>query len=152
MKSIDTHNATPLSLAALKSLFTYLQTTKPVNSDWFIIANLYGGPGSIINSFPASTDPSSTSSYLGRDSGYVWQLYGYATNSAFNAAIIPYIKGMVTSLGAEAANLAAYAPYADTELSQSEAQTRYWGAGVPRLKSIKLAFDPKGILLNPQGF
>lgn len=107
----------------------------------------------MINSFPPSTDPSSTSSYLGRDSGYVWQLYGYSANPpAFNQAIIPYVKGMVTSLGAEAANLPAYAPYADTELSQSDAQTRYWGAGVPRLKSIKLAFDPKGILLNPQGF
>lgn len=55
-------------------------------------------------------------------------------------------------MGAEVANLPAYAPYADTELSQTEAQTRYWGAGVPRLKSIKAAVDPKGILYNPQGF
>lgn len=59
---------------------------------------------------------------------------------------------MVGALGAEAANLPAYAPYADPELSQAEAQTRYWGAGVARLKAIKAAVDPKGILYAPQGF
>lgn len=59
---------------------------------------------------------------------------------------------MVDSMGAEATGLPAYAPYADTALSQTEAQTRYWGDGVPRLKTIKTQVDPKGILWNPQGF
>lgn len=119
-----------------------------------IISNLYGGPGSIITSFPPSTDPSSTSSYAHRDTGYVWQLYAYTANSMppFDNDIISFVKGMVDSLGPEASNLPAYAPYADTALSQAEAQVRYWGAGVPRLKKIKAQVDPKGILYNPQGF
>lgn len=153
MKSLDTHQATPLSLTALTKLFTYLYTTTPPSgSDWFIIANLYGGPGSKITSFPPSTDPASTSSYAGRDTGYVWQLYGYTGNAQFIAGIIPFIKGMVDALGQEAVGLPAYAPYPDTTYTQAEAQTRYWGAGVARLKSIKALVDPKGILYNPQGF
>ncbi|KAL0632705.1 hypothetical protein Q9L58_008398 [Maublancomyces gigas] len=154
VKSLDTHQAAPLSLAALKTLFTYLTTAPPSGSAWFIIANLYGGPGSKITSFPPSTDPASTSSYAGRDSGYVWQLYGYVTNTQapYIPAITGFVKGMVDSLGSEAAGLPAYAPYADTALSQAEAQTRYWGGGVARLKTIKTQVDPKGILYNPQGF
>lgn len=58
---------------------------------------------------------------------------------------------MVDALGPEG-DLPAYAPYPDTELTQEEAQVKYWGAGVDRLKEIKAEVDPKGILLNPQGF
>lgn len=81
-------------------------------------------------------------------------MYGYTANSQppFDPKIITFITGIVNSLGPEAANLPAYAPYADTELTQAQAQVRYWGAGVPRLKSIKAQVDPKGILYNPQGF
>lgn len=116
--------------------------------------NLYGGPGSIITSFPASTDPASTSSYAGRDAGFVWQLYGNTPDSTppFNVAIINYITGIVASLGEEVARLPAYAPYADTTYSKAEAQERYWGAGAPRLRAIKAAVDQKGTLYNPQGF
>jgi hypothetical protein len=154
-KSIDTKQSAPLSLSALQGLFNYIYNTSPPSgSSWMIIANLYGGPGSVINSFPASTDPSSTSSYAGRDSGYVWQLYAYTSNSQppFVSAIIPFVENMVGALGAEAANLPAYAPYTDPELSQADAQTRYWRDGVARLKAIKSQVDPKGILYNPQGF
>lgn len=58
---------------------------------------------------------------------------------------------MVDALGDEG-DLPAYAPYADTELTQEEAQVKYWGAGVDRLKAIKATVDPAGILYNPQGF
>ena len=119
-----------------------------------IIANLYGGPGSAINAQPEATAAAATSSYLHRRAGYVLQLYAYTANSQppFAAGIIGFVKGMVTALGAEAADLPAYAPYADTELTGAEAQTRYWGAAVARLKAIKRAVDPRGILYNPQGF
>jgi FAD/FMN-containing dehydrogenase len=155
VKSIDTDQSTSLPLAAYTGLFNYLySTTAPNNSQWFIIVNLYGGTGSIITSFPPSTDPSSTSSYAGRNSGYVWQIYGYTSNSQppFPNSIITFITGIVNSMGSSVANLPAYPAYADTQLTQSQAQTRYWGASVPRLKTIKAAWDPKGILYNPQGF
>jgi len=80
-------------------------------------------------------------------------LYAYTATSQppFDPAIVDFVKGMVTALGPEAANLPAYAPYADSELSQAEAQVRYWGDGVAKLKGIKKQVDPKGILHNPQG-
>lgn len=59
---------------------------------------------------------------------------------------------MVDALGQEAADLPAYAPYADTSYSQTEAQERYWGAGAPRLREIKSVVDQGGVLYNPQGF
>lgn len=116
--------------------------------------NLYGGCDSVITSFPPSTDPSSTSSYAGRDAGYVWQLYSNTKDMLppFDQAIIGFVAGMVDALGPEASDLPAYAPYADTTYSQQEAQDRYWGAGAPRLRSIKAVIDPKGTVFNPQGF
>lgn len=59
---------------------------------------------------------------------------------------------MVDALGAEVARLPAYAAYVDTALTKEEAQVKYWGAGVPRLKAIKAAVDPGAVLFNPQGF
>lgn len=56
------------------------------------------------------------------------------------------------AFGPEAARLPAYAAYVDSELTREEAQVRYWGKGVPRLKAIKAAVDPGAVLFNPQGF
>jgi len=151
--SIATKEAAPLSQTAINGLFNYLYNTAPPSeAKWFIIVNLYGGPGSVINSVPPNTDPAATSSYGDRDGGYVFQFYGYTPAGAWNPAVINYVEGMTTSLGKEAANLMGYAPYADTQLTRAEAQKRYWGGGVTRLKAIKKEVDPKGILLNPQGF
>ncbi|KAI5818346.1 hypothetical protein BZA77DRAFT_277506 [Pyronema omphalodes] len=154
-KSIITKESTPLSLTALNSMFNYLYThPAPPNTWWMIISNLYGGLGSVINSYPPSTDSASTSSYANRDSGYVLQFYGStaSTQPPFNNQIMTFVKSIVRALGEEAENLSAYAPYSDPELTQAEAQQRYWGASVPRLKTIKSQVDPKGILYNPQGF
>lgn len=108
----------------------------------------------MITSPPPSTDPSSTSSYAGRDAGYVWQIYGQSANTLppFNEEIIGFLAGMVDAFGDEVANLPAYPAYADTEYDRDEAQDRYWGAGAARLREIKSAVDPKGIIYNPQGF
>lgn len=155
VKSIETHQHTPLSRNAMLSFFVYVANAPvPAGSDWFIIINLYGGGDSVITSFPPSTDPSSTSSYAGRDTAYVWQLYGNMANLSppFNGAIITYISGMVSALGSEAAGLPGYAPYPDTEFTREEAQARYWGDGAPRLRAIKADVDPKGTVYSPQGF
>lgn len=108
----------------------------------------------MITSFPPSTDPSSTSAYAGRDAGYVWQLYAQ-TNTLlppFDEDIIGFVAGMVDAFGPEVADLPAYPAYADTEFDRDEAQARYWGEGAARLRDIKAAVDPKGIVYNPQGF
>lgn len=155
VKSIETHGSEPLSLESLTGFFEYLyDVATPTGSGWFIIANLYGGGDSVITSFPPSTDPSSTSSYAGRDAGYVWQLYGQTATTLppFIDDIVGFIAGMVDAFGAEVADLPAYPAYADTEFDQAASQERYWGAGAERLRGIKAVLDPKGIVYNPQGF
>jgi len=147
-KSLVTKERAPLSLPALTALFEHLYAVSPTvpgGSSWLVIANLYGGPGSAINAVAAGT-----SSYAHRDAGYVIQFYVGAT--PFDEAIVALTKGMVDALGAEAADLPAYAPYADPELDRTQAQTRYWGGGVARLRAIKARVDPRGVLYNPQGF
>lgn len=145
-KSIVTKAATPLSLAALTNLANYLQNTPtPSGTSWMVIWNLYGGPGSVISSIPLGS-----SSYPHRSSGYVGLFYVWS-NGAWVPASIPFAAGMVNSLGSEASSLGAYAPYVDPELGAS-APSKYWGAGVPQLQSIRNARDPTDVFLNPQGF
>jgi FAD/FMN-containing dehydrogenase len=44
-----------------------------------------------------------------------------------------------------------YANFIDTELDRNTAQRLYWGKNLPRLKAIKVRYDPKDNFWNPQG-
>lgn len=146
-KSIVTKASTPLSLAALQGLSTYLTyTTPPSGSGWMVIWDLYGGPGSAF-----SAKAQSSSSFPHRDAGYVGQFYAWNYNG-WVPQTINHVKGMVDALGSEVSGLGAYAPYTDPELG-TEAKTRYWGAaGVTRLQALRQTWDATDLWLSPQGF
>jgi FAD/FMN-containing dehydrogenase len=69
-KSIVTHNAQPLTLAALESFWGYvINQGRSSASPWFSIINLYGGIDSQIN-----VQPVAPSSYADRDALWVFQV------------------------------------------------------------------------------
>lgn len=69
-KSIVTHNAQPLTLAALESFWGYvINQGRSSVSPWFSIINLYGGIDSQIN-----VQPVAPSSYADRDALWVFQV------------------------------------------------------------------------------
>jgi FAD/FMN-containing dehydrogenase len=133
-------------------MFNYVSETR--NFSWMIIANLYGGIESAINEFPASESANSLSSYGHRNAGYVMQMYVMTPDNRlpWDENIIPYVEGVVASLGDEATHLMAYAPYVDPQFSREEAQRKYWGEGAARLRALKKAYDPEEVFDWPQGF
>ncbi|TGZ78668.1 FAD-binding domain-containing protein [Ascodesmis nigricans] len=140
-KSLVAPEDRPISVGAASSFAAYLQFV-PTTASWYVICNLYGGPGSVINSVPANS-----TSYRHRSSGYVWQ---FVASGGPEANVVEYVKNMVSSFGNEIDGYPAYAPYADPELE--DPQTAYWGDNVERLRELKKVWDADDILLNPQGF
>ncbi|KAF2669033.1 FAD-binding domain-containing protein [Microthyrium microscopicum] len=145
-KSVTIPEANPLTSAGLTSYFNYIANT-PKAVSWFAIANVYGGPGSAIN-----TKDTTFSSYSDRNSLWVFQHYGFVDASVtYPAAGINYIDGMNTALSSVQANTGAYLNYVDPTLTAQQAHDLYYGSAVySQLKTLKTKYDPNNIFANPQ--
>jgi hypothetical protein len=148
-KSLVVHNADPLSIAAIKSFFSYV-IANTGKSSFYSIINLYGGPNSQINA------PSvSSSAYSDRDALWVFQNYGYtpSDNPPYDNSITPYVDGLndaVTNAQPNG-NFTAYLNYVDPDLTAMSAAELYYGSETyNRLLKIKTAIDPGAVFWNPQ--
>lgn len=125
---------------------SFTDNAKNSPTDYFVITNLYGGPGSHIN------DKDTTfAAYSERDSLWVMQLYGFKEGDG-NAAV-PFINNLVDAITSAAPDteFGAYLNYLDPSLSASEAHKLYYGQELyNRLLDVKKEVDPKGVFWNPQ--
>jgi hypothetical protein len=115
-------------------------------SSWFVITNLYGGPGSSIND-PAKT--TNFAAYVDRNSLWVLQLYG---NKPGNASV-PFIQGLTDAIvdAQPETEFGAYLNYVDPSLSAEEAHKLYYGEELyERLLEVKEQVDPNNVFWNPQ--
>jgi FAD binding domain/Berberine and berberine like len=149
-KSVTVPQSTPLTPAALQNYFKYIinQGANPPTS-WFSIINLYGGPGSLINS-----KDTTFAAYSDRNSLWVVQHYGFADLTAtFTAADTTFVDGLNTALTSQmpTANFGAYLNYVDPSLTATQAHNLYYGASLySQLQSLKAQVDPKNVFANPQ--
>ncbi|KAF3799717.1 FAD-linked oxidoreductase [Colletotrichum gloeosporioides] len=138
--------------AGFKAFVDYLSSkAKSVNRGWFVLIDVHGGK----NSKTAQIDASSTA-YPHRDKLLLWQFYDSSDGSAYPTNTAQGVGFMQNWMAAVSNKLAAgswgrYANYADSQLSNADAQNQYYGANLPRLKSIKAQYDPKGLFTYPQG-
>jgi hypothetical protein len=138
-KSITVPEEDGLTSAALSSFYDYMQRDTSV--EYFSIFNLYGGPGSAIN-----TKDTNFAAYSDRDSLWVIQNYGYTGNS------VNWINGLNDAItGAQPqTEFGAYLNYVDPSLSAYEAHQLYYGEELyARLLALKRSVDPKGVFWNP---
>ncbi|KAL0935645.1 glucooligosaccharide oxidase [Colletotrichum truncatum] len=136
-----------------KAFVDYLQgKAKTVNRGWFILVDVHGGKNSKI----AQIDASSTS-YPHRDKLLLWQFYdstngaAYPTNANQGTGFLQNWMAAVTSKMPTAGSWGRYINYADSQLSNSDAQNQYYMGSLPRLRAIKAQYDPKGVFTYPQG-
>jgi hypothetical protein len=152
-KSITVPESRGVSADSLNSMWDYIKDT-PAPTPYFIIINLYGGPGSSINA--KHKKALDYSAYKHRDSLFVFQIYGRANateEGSTGAASVPFIQGLheaITSADKET-EFGAYLNYVDPSLSPEEAHRLYYGDQVySRLAQIKAQVDPQGVFWNPQ--
>jgi hypothetical protein len=127
--------------ASIDEFFTYLDNVDKNTPIWFGIFDLEGG---------ATNDvPPDATAYGHRDALFYFQSYGVNIGKLSDKTR-SFINGMndVLLKGMGGKTLGAYAGYVDPALKN--AQQAYWGANLPKLKSVKKAVDPGDIFHNPQ--
>jgi hypothetical protein len=149
-KSVTVPQASPLTAAALSSYFGYMIQQGPsAPTSWWSILNLYGGPGSAINS-----KDTTFSAYADRSALWVAQHYAYLPQGqTFPASGITWLNGLSNAMTSQmpGADFGAYLNYVDPTLTADQAHQLYYGTTVyNRLKSIKTVVDPNNVFSNPQ--
>jgi hypothetical protein len=138
-KSITVPERDGLTSTALGSLYDYIKRGTTV--EYFSIINLYGGPGSAIN-----TKDTDFAAYSDRDSLWVIQNYGMTASS------INFINGLndAVTKAQPQTEFGAYLNYVDPSLDAATAHKLYYGDALySRLLALKRSIDPKSVFWNP---
>jgi hypothetical protein len=139
-KSVTVPEVDGLKAKTMNALYDYLNTAGSV--EYFIIINLYGGPGSAINS-----KDTSFAAYNDRDSLWVLQNYGYTANS------VNFINGINNAIikTQSETTFGAYLNYVDPTYDAATAHKLYYGDAVySRLAALKKQVDPQSVFWHPQ--
>ncbi|KAJ4289799.1 hypothetical protein N0V90_011130 [Kalmusia sp. IMI 367209] len=139
-KSITVPEPEGLTATTLDNFYDYISKGAPY--DYFVIINLYGGPGSAIN-----TKDTTFAAYKDRDSLWVFQNYGIKPTT------LDFINGIndVIIESQPDTEFGAYLNYVDPSYSAKEAHELYYGDEVySRLATLKKKYDPKQTFWMPQ--
>lgn len=139
-KSLTVPETTGLTSTTLNTLFDYLKTAGSV--EYYLIINLYGGPGSAINS-----KDTNFAAYNDRDSLWVLQNYGMTGDS------MAFINGLNDAVikAQPQTKFGAYLNYVDPSYDAATAHSLYYGEVVyARLAALKKQIDPKSVFWHPQ--
>ncbi|KAF6788475.1 glucooligosaccharide oxidase [Colletotrichum sojae] len=134
-----------LSDAEVDSFVSYWHGPgKAQKRDWFVQIDLHGGPNSAV-----AENPSNSSAYAHRDKLLLWQFYDRVDLSAtYPPDGFAFLGGFAASTGAGDGGM--YFNYPDPNLGQDEAQARYWGGNLARLRRVKAELDPEEVFYFPQ--
>lgn len=141
-KSITVPESDGLSAASLNAFYDYVKGN--TGTDFYVIINLYGGPGSAINS-----KDTNFAAYADRDSLWVFQNWGYVGRGD----PVAFINGMNNAIvnAQPQTHFGAYLNYVDASLSAATAHSLYYGEALySRLLALKQKVDPAGVFWNPQ--
>lgn len=141
VKSLVTKNERPLTPGAVHAFFEYILSHQSPEIPYFSIINLYGAPGSAIDSGEVSS-----SSHADMDALWVFQNYGYTPNHLppWDDRISKVIEGMTDAIttAQPAGNFSGYVNYVDPDLTAEEAAEEYYGAYTyDKLLGIKTEVD-----------
>ncbi|KAH3955534.1 hypothetical protein HBI56_018940 [Parastagonospora nodorum] len=139
-KSVTVPESDGLASNTMDALYDYLKTAD--GTDYYMIINLYGGPGSAINS-----KDTNFAAYNDRDSLWVLQNWGYGGNS------VDFINGINSAIinAQPQTKFGAYLNYVDPSYDAATAHKLYYGDAVySRLAALKKQVDPQSVFWHPQ--
>ncbi|KAK1991665.1 FAD binding domain-containing protein [Colletotrichum falcatum] len=126
----------------------YLDTAKSTDTDWFVLIDVHGGK----NARTAQVANSATA-YAHRDKVLLWQFYDSSSRAAYPPSGYAFLGNWMSSVTntMPKSGWGRYANYADSRLSNADAQDQYYGDNLPLLKTVKAKYDAKGLFTYPQG-
>ncbi|KAG9223521.1 hypothetical protein PTI98_001920 [Pleurotus ostreatus] len=150
-KSLMVPHDAVLTPSAIRALFDYL-AAEGVSTDtkWFVLADLFGGEGSIISDIPHNS-----TAYAHRKGLYNFQMYASSLDlqPPFPIDGIDFLNNLYNSITSNMPSnwsFGAYPCYADPTLSDIQWQTQYYGDHYPILQSIHSKYNPSSLFRYPQ--
>ncbi|KAK2046227.1 FAD binding domain-containing protein [Colletotrichum somersetense] len=126
----------------------YLTTANSINTGWFVLIDVHGG-----NNSKTAQVANSATAYAHRDKVLLWQFYDSSGSSPYPATGYSFLGNWMSSVTntMSKSDWGRYVNYADSQLSDADAQDQYYRDNLPRLKTIKAKYDAKGLFTHPQG-
>jgi hypothetical protein len=140
-----------LSPAAITALADYYFTTaRSVRGrSWYLLIDMHGGEGSAISSVPDNE-----TSYSHRKAVFKMQFNDriFPDSATYTPKMMEFLNGWVGAVekASKGEEFGMYINYADTNLTNAKAHSRYWGDHYERLVRIKGVYDPKKVFEGPQ--
>ena len=147
-KSLMPEELSPAAMTALADY--YFTTARNIrNRTWYLLIDMHGGEGSAISSVPADS-----TSYSHRKTVFKMQFNDriWPDSATYKPEMMSFLNGWVEAIekASEGEKFGMYINYADTNLTNTEAHSRYWGEHYERLAGIKGAYDPNKVFEGPQ--
>ena len=94
----------------------------------------------------------SMSLYAHRDKLFLIQFYDQTFFGDYPSNGFSFLDNFVANVTAPlpSSDWGMYINYADTSINRTTAEQMYWGSSLPRLQTIKAAFDPTELFYYPQ--
>jgi creatinine amidohydrolase/Fe(II)-dependent formamide hydrolase-like protein len=139
-----------LSQKALTGLADYyFNTARNVGRSWYLLIDMHGGAKSAITA--AGVD---ATAYAHRNATFKMQFNDriFPDNAQYRPEMMSFLNGWVSAIeaGDPGVKHGMYINYADTNLTKSEAHTRYWMDHYSKLVDLKTKYDPKKVIEGPQ--
>ncbi|KAK3952252.1 glucooligosaccharide oxidase [Pseudoneurospora amorphoporcata] len=149
---ISRHHRPPLRRPKLCRNY-WINTTKRVSRNWFLIMDMHGGPNSAITSWTTNS-ANYTSSYAYRAPEYLflYELYDGANYGSYPSNGFGFLDGWVKSFTdhMKQEQWGMYINYADPTMKRAEAVGNYYGGSLARLQQVKVMYDPNEVFYFPQ--
>ncbi|CAG5149881.1 uncharacterized protein ALTATR162_LOCUS2478 [Alternaria atra] len=147
-KSLMPEYLTPTAMTALADY--YFTTARSIRGrSWYLLIDMHGGQGSAISSVPADA-----TSYSHRKAVFKMQFNDriFPDSATFKPEMMEFLNGWVEAIekASKGEEFGMYINYADTNLTKTEAHSRYWGEHYERLVGIKGVYDPNKVFEGPQ--
>ncbi|KAK0650688.1 hypothetical protein DIS24_g6548 [Lasiodiplodia hormozganensis] len=127
---------------SIDALLDFIDTAEKDTLTWFVIFDLAGGK---VNAVPADD-----AAYSLRDTLYFLQAY-VVDKPRVDETTRNFLNGLVDNIEANVPGVrGAYPGFVDPGLGDEEGAEQYWGANLPKLRSIKADVDPADVFSNPQ--
>jgi hypothetical protein len=140
-----------LSPAALTALADYYYTVarRQSHGNYYLLIDMPGGAKSAI-----SAVANDATAYAHRNATFKMQFNDrvFPDTAAYKPEYFDFLNGWVKAIenASNGAQFGMYINYADTNLTDSVAHTRYWKENYARLLSVKGKYDPGKVFEGPQ--
>ncbi|OAL00483.1 FAD-binding domain-containing protein [Phaeosphaeriaceae sp. SRC1lsM3a] len=134
---------------AIKGLADYYYSTaRNIFRSWYLLIDMHGGAKSAVSAVGQDA-----TAYAHRNATFKMQFNDriFPDSATYQPSMMSFLGDWVKAIeSGDTVQHGMYINYADTNLTKTEAHTRYWKEHYSKLVDIKTKYDPKKVFEGPQ--